>query len=164
MQKLLDKDGELIGEDPWQVVCSDQEPPQDKEHLLLPLDLWLERDKTGHRRPSWGVWLNSDDEVEALSGRYSELPCIAIHFPAFMDGRGFSSARMIREHYGYRGPLRALGRIIPEQLLFLARCGFDSFVVDAERNIPDPRVYFDEFSVNYQASADQPEPLFRRRA
>jgi len=164
MQKLLDKTGAAIDDDPWQIVWPDQELPQDNEHLLLPLDLWLELDKNGDRQPTWGVWLNSEDEVEALSGRFAELPCIAINFPGFMDGRGFSSARIIREHYGYRGPLRALGRIIPEQLLFLARCGFDSFAVDAERNIPDPRVYFGEFSVNYQGSADQPQPLFRRRA
>lgn len=164
MQKLLDKTGSYIENDPWQLVPEGQEIPRDGKYLLLPPSLWLEQDKTGTVDPTWGIWFDSTDEVETIGSRITKLPCIAINFPAFMDGRGFSSARIIREHYDYQGPLRALGQIIPEQLLFLSRCGFDSFAIDTERNMPDPRIYFGEFSVKYQSCVDQPEPLFRRRA
>ncbi|HAD07954.1 MAG TPA: oxidoreductase [Porticoccaceae bacterium] len=164
MQKLLDSTGAIIENDPWRLVTESHEITSDDKYLLLPLDLWLEQETNGTCDPTWGICLDSADEIEPLGNRLSELPCIAINFPTFMDGRGFSTARIIREQYGYEGPLRALGQIMPEQLLFLARCGFDSFIIDGQRNIPDPRIYFDEFSVTYQSSNDRPEPLFRRRA
>lgn len=54
---------------------------------------------------------------------------IEIEFPKFMDGRGFSQARLLREN-GYSGPLRAVGDVLVDQLFYMRRCGFDQFELD----------------------------------
>src|SRR5690606_34641599 len=59
----------------------------------------------------------------------SRFASIAINFPAFTDGRGYSSARLIRERYGYEGELRAVGDVLTDQIPFMRRCGINAFVV-----------------------------------
>jgi uncharacterized protein (DUF934 family) len=70
----------------------------------------------------------------------------------------------LRERYGWRGELRAIGDVLRDQLNFMARCGFDAFAVRADKDIHDALRAFEEFSVKYQGAFDTPQPLFRRRA
>lgn len=88
---------------------------------------------------------------------------IAVNFPAFTDGRGFSSARLLRERYGYKGEIRAIGDVLRDQLFFMRRCGFDAYAIRADRSPEDALVSLDDFSEVYQTSVEQPLPLFRRR-
>lgn len=161
MQKLLDNSGQLIESDPWVIVPKDFDPTDIKTHSLLPLQYWLETPSNLHQGLPAGIWFDSDEEPEAVAERINQWPCIGIHFPTFMDGRGFTLARFIREHYGYKGELRAFGYIIPDQLFFLSRCGFDSFLFENPSEELNPQQYFNDFSVFYQSCADQPRPLFR---
>lgn len=165
MPKLLDKTGNTVNNDPWEILPDDYAGELAEGHQLAPLKLWLTQRSRQRVHHASGVWLNSDDEPEALADDYAELSCIGIRFPTFMDGRGFSLARLIRERYEYRGELRAFGYIIPDQLFFLARCGFDTFLLDAPsaQNF-DLQPYFSDFTVTYQSCVDQPQPLFRRRS
>ena len=92
---------------------------------------------------------------------------IAVHFPKAADGRGYTTARLLRERYGFTGELRAFGDIGRDQLFYLNRVGFDSFAIGEEPgvgNVADALSAFDDFPEAYQAASDQPEPLFRRRA
>ncbi len=165
MPRLLDKTGNTIEHDLWQILPEDYAGGLINANQLAPLELWLKQrsGESGQQAP--GVWLNSDDEPEALVGHYPELSCIGIRFATFMDGRGFSVARLIRERYGYQGELRAFGYIIPDQLFFLARCGFDTFLLDTTPAQDfNPQPYFNDFTVTYQSCVDQPQPLFRRRS
>jgi uncharacterized protein (DUF934 family) len=91
------------------------------------------------------------------------IPLVAINFPTFMDGRGFSYARELRER-GFRGELRATGRFIRDQLAYLARCGFDAFEMEDASELEEALASLNDFSEFYQASAAQPQPLFRRRS
>ena len=97
---------------------------------------------------------------------------IAVNFPQFTDGRGYSTARLLRERYGWKGELRAIGDIQRDQLYYLSRCGFDAFLLndgldaaqgDSLRSVQNALSAFNDFSEAYQTSADQPVPLFRRR-
>ena len=54
---------------------------------------------------------------------------IAIDFPSFSDGRGFSLARRLRE-MGFKGRLRAAGRLIADQYAMARRVGFDEVEID----------------------------------
>jgi phosphoadenosine phosphosulfate reductase len=54
---------------------------------------------------------------------------VAIAFPAFGDGRGYSSARLVVERYKYQGELRAVGDVLMDQLTLMRRCGINAFVV-----------------------------------
>jgi uncharacterized protein (DUF934 family) len=75
--------------------------------------------------------LHPADAVESLVARLPELRVIAIEFTGPSEGRGYTQARVLRERYGFRGQLRAIGHVKRDQLQFLVRCGFDSFELAA---------------------------------
>ena len=87
-----------------------------------------------------------------------------MHFPKFGDGRGYSIGALLRSRYAYRGELRAFGDIGRDHLFFLARCGFDTFRLADHRDPEDALAAFNDFSVRYQGSVDDPTPLFLRRS
>jgi uncharacterized protein (DUF934 family) len=135
--------------------------------LLVPFAYWqTHRGVLGAiRTPAQlGVWLNPDQEPADLADDFAAFSLIAIDFPVFRDGRGYSIARLLRSRYGWNGELRAIGDVLRDQLFYLSRCGFDAFAVRADKDIHDALKAFSEFSVSYQAAQDQPKPLFRRRA
>ncbi len=109
------------------------------------------------------VQLEPGDGAAPLLERLDELKLVAINFPGFMDGRGFSYARELRER-GYQGEIRAVGQFIRDQLTYLSRCGFDAFQMEDETELAGAVESLADFSEYYQASIDQPQPLFRRRA
>ena len=86
-----------------------------------------------------------------------------VNFPQFTDGRGYSIARLLRERYGWRGELRAIGDVLRDQLFYLSRCGFDAFALRDDQDPHAALTAFDDFSEAYQASVERPQPLFRRR-
>ncbi len=88
---------------------------------------------------------------------------VEVNFPKFGDGRGYSIARLLRERYGYRGELRAVGHITRDLLFYLESCGFDAFELRAGEDPHEALASFEDFSEAYQASVARPQPLFRRR-
>jgi uncharacterized protein (DUF934 family) len=117
----------------------------------------------GARRDQLGVQLKSDQTAQDVAADLDKLAVIAIEFPKFRDGRGFSTARLLRDRYGYKGEIRAVGHVIREQLFYMARCGFDAFELAPGKDIQDALSGFDDFQVTYQGAADDPRPLYRRR-
>jgi uncharacterized protein (DUF934 family) len=107
--------------------------------------------------------LEAGDDPGALADALGRLNVIAVRFPAFGDGRGYSIGRLLRERYGYRGELRALGAVARDHLYFLAQCGFDAFELRAGEDPDEALAAFNDFSEAYQATAARPQPLFRRR-
>lgn len=111
----------------------------------------------------YAVWLAPEDafssEIEALL----HLPLIAVDFPSFRDGRGYSVAYLLRQRHDYRGELRAIGDVLRDQLFFMQRCGFDSFDIKAGKDIQDALKGLSSYSVKYQGAVDDPVPLFRKR-
>jgi uncharacterized protein (DUF934 family) len=89
---------------------------------------------------------------------------VEVSFPKFGDGRGFSTGRLLRERYGYRGELRAVGHITRDLLFYLESCGFDAFELRPGEDPHEALASFEDFSEAYQASVARPLPLFRRRA
>lgn len=130
---------------------------------IVPLAIWQSDREALRARGDIGVWLDSHEGPEALAGDAQSLPLIAIHFPKFVDGRGYSSARLLRERYGFAGELRAIGDIQRDQLFDLTRCGFDAFLLRDGEEAEAALASFDTFGNPYQASVDRPLPLFRRR-
>ena len=103
-------------------------------------------------------------DLAAQAERIGTLGIIAVNFPKYGDGRGYSIARLLRERYGYKGELRAVGVVGRDHLQLMAQCGFDSFLLREGEDVQNALAAFDDFSETYQASAAQPVPLFRRRA
>src|SRR5947209_19929373 len=68
------------------------------------------------------VRIEGGDDVRLLEPAFARLKLVEVDFPRFRDGRGYSSARILRE-MGYRGELKAVGDVLVDQLLFMRRCG-----------------------------------------
>ena len=109
------------------------------------------------------VVLEPTDDPRSLAERLPGLKLIAINFPKHGDGRGYSIARLLRERYGYKGELRAIGVVARDHLQLMAQCGFDSFQLREGEDAQAALAAFGDISEAYQASAAQPVPLFRRR-
>jgi uncharacterized protein (DUF934 family) len=114
------------------------------------------------RYPAFGVRLASD-HLPTDVPQIDRLALIAIEFPRFTDGRGYSVARMLRQRYHFAGELRAVGWVLRDQLRYLERCGFDAFELQPGKSLDSALESFGEFSVSYQAAADEKLPLYRRR-
>jgi uncharacterized protein (DUF934 family) len=130
--------------------------------VIVPLALWLERRAALVARGEAGVWLAPADRPGALAEDLARLPVIAIDFPQFTDGRGYSHARQLRDRHRYGGELRAIGDIGRDQLYYLAQCGFDAFLIPDARDAQDALNGFADFSDGYQATSAR-TPWFRRR-
>src|SRR5450755_879729 len=130
--------------------------------VIVPLALWQSEHDSLAGRNAVGVWLKPGDDPESLAGDVARLPLIAIDFPKFVDGRGYSSARLLRDKHRFGGELRAIGDVLRDQLYYMRQCGFDAFAVRADR-IADAVGGLDDFSDNYQSTVERPIPLFRRR-
>src|SRR5690242_21204055 len=103
------------------------------------------------------------DDLEALAGRLAGAARVEVNFPKFGDGRGYSIGRLLRERYGYRGELRAVGALTRDHLHSLEQVGFDAFELRDGEDAQAALAAFDDFSENYQATVARPQPLFRRR-
>ena len=162
------RDGVVVADD-WRLVESCEHGIAEilpiSPKLIVPLKVWLaECDAlTGNQR-KLGVWLDSHEDPAELTDDVDHLQLIAVNFPTFKDGRGYSIAYSLRNRYGYTGELRAIGDVLRDQLFYMHRVGFNSFQVRADKDINDALKALHDFTNVYQASTDQPEPLFRRRA
>ena len=107
--------------------------------------------------------LEPTDDLAAVAERLDRVARVEVNFPKFGDGRGFSIARLLRERYGYKGELRAVGQVGRDHLYYLESCGFDAFLLRDGEDAAAALASFNDFSESYQASVKQPLPLFRRR-
>lgn len=130
--------------------------------FIVPLKVWQAQRATLQSRPQLGVWLASDERPEALKDDLQPFQVIAVDFPKFADGRGYSIAYNLRARLGYTGELRAIGDVLRDQLFYMQRVGFNAFAVRADKNIHDALKGLSDFSEKYQSSWDEKNPLFRR--
>lgn len=155
-------DGNVV-EDSWTVVAAESETAAlPAGNIIVPLSLWQQQAADLKQREKVGVWLNSDESPALIAADLDSLALVAINFPAFADGRGFSYARELRDTHAYKGEVRAIGAFMRDQLYFLQRCGFNAFALESTE-LEEALESLSDFSENYQAAIDQPAPLFRRR-
>lgn len=164
----------VIVDDAWTVLRGTAEQPltdeqiaaavQSQDAVLFPLSVWKASETllAGRDTARTGVWLAPEDEPGDAEALFARVALVAVDFPVFRDGRGFSTAYLLRTRYHWKGQLRAIGDVLRDQLNFMKRCGFDAFAVRADKSIDDAIKGFTEFTVAYQASVDEPLPLFRR--
>lgn len=163
MPQLI-KEGQLK-QNTWQVLPADSQNIPSEGHWLVPLSLWQEHtEELSSRVESIGIILEPTDDITALAPVLKSIALIAINFPTFADGRGFSLARQIREQLDYQGELRAQGYFLQDQLFYLQRCGFNAFLIDDSLELQECLESLKDFSDSYQAAVDEPQPLFRRRS
>nr|SPS05262.1 conserved protein of unknown function [Candidatus Nitrotoga fabula] len=130
--------------------------------VMVPLRVWQAQRSRLQDRSGLGVWLASNERPEDLKGDLDRFDVIAVDFPRFADGRGYSIAYNLRARFGFTGELRAIGDVLRDQLFYMQRVGFDAFAPRPDKNIYDALKGLTDFSETYQTSFDQKLPLFRR--
>jgi uncharacterized protein (DUF934 family) len=167
MSNLI-KNGALVA-DSWQIVAlAEGETPETVAlpggDLIVPLAVWSARQEELNGRDRLGLLLEPSDDPATIAGDVQRFAVIAVRFPKFVDGRGYSTATLLRTRYGFTGELRAVGDVLIDQLFFYQRCGFDAFALRDDKSVDSALVRLTPFPDRYQTSVDTPQPLFRRRA
>jgi uncharacterized protein (DUF934 family) len=169
MPQLI-KNGALIV-DAWTLVrdvgqlTTTQLPAQLAEsppaYAIVPLAFWLAANDDLRARRDVGVWLAPADDPALLAADAATLPLIAVDFPKFTDGRGYSIGRLLRERFGFTGELRAIGDVQRDQLYYLHQVGFDAFAVRDDKDAQEALRSLRDFSDGYQLT-NRRTPWFRR--
>ena len=140
--------------DPF-VNIADGEPLPPDGAIIVGLARWQEeRGLIEPRKDPIGIRLKPSEPVERIAGDLRRLALVALEFPKFNDGRALSQARLLRERHGYRGEIRAVGRVVRDLLLFMHRCGFDAFETDDQVTAAVVARSLATFSLAYQPGAD----------
>ncbi len=146
----------------WTTVDAETVIPVEGD-VLVPAARWVaERESLRQRADRVGVLLQPADDALTLTDALDGLALIAVAFPKFTDGRGYSSARLLRDRLGYTGELRAVGDVLPDQVFYMRRVGFDAFDLAEGKSVETALAQLKTFSVTYQAAADDERPLYRR--
>ncbi|MGE0357658.1 MAG: DUF934 domain-containing protein [Burkholderiales bacterium] len=168
MPRQVIRDGQ-VRDDTWEMLDpregeGPETVPLPAGPLAVPLAVWEpRREELLARATPLGVRLEPGDDPARIAPDLARLALVCIHFPRIADGRGYSSAWLLRRRHGYAGELRAVGEVLRDQLFYLARCGFDAFVL---REGADPSAAlsaFADFTEAYQWSADGRGPGLRGR-
>jgi uncharacterized protein (DUF934 family) len=164
-QIILDK---KIANDDWTLVADDADLTAAKE--VINFSRWAAAegaDKaaliTKRDAGSLGIQLNAGDTADLLASDSQGFALIAVEFPKFADGRGYSAARLLRERYDFSGQLRAVGDVLFDQLFYMMRCGFNAMAMRADQDLELAVKGFETFSAPYQGDVNDTRPLFRRR-
>lgn len=151
------KNGAVI-DDRWRRVADD-DPLPGSDAIIVTFARWRSDRALADRQGPLGLALKNDERAEALADDLGRLALIALEFPKFTDGRAYTQARILRERLGFRGELRATGQVLPDQLLFMQRCGFDAFEIAKGEPLEAWRKATASFSVFYQPTGDGRRPV-----
>jgi uncharacterized protein (DUF934 family) len=158
----LIRDGRIV-DDSWVRADAAEAIPAAGD-LIVPTALWREhREQLQARRGRLGLRLANDESPLPLAGDLPHFDLVALEFPKFTDGRAYTQARLLRERLGFRGELRATGKVLRDQLGFMRRCGFDAFEVEDARVLAGWAQAENGFSAWYQPAADGATPIPRQR-
>lgn len=164
----LIKNGQLT-HDSWQYLgvpegqTAKQPPlPQAGDFLFTPVLWQTHKNEIISRYKRIGLWLEPWESLDTLIPDLHYFQVIAIHFPKFVDGRGYSTARLLRERFHYEGEIRAVGDVMQDQLFFMSRVGFDAFALKEGKDHSQALKALHTFKNPYQGAVDNPLPLFRR--
>ena len=137
-------------DDPW-LTLADDAAPQNAGRIVVSLKRWLaEGASLSARADAVGVAVEAGQEAQAHLAELAERPLVALAFAKFADGRSFSYARILRDRYGFKGELRAIGEVLIDEIPLMLRCGFDSFEVSneptlralKEGRLPGPPIHY----------------------
>ena len=126
------------------------------DHPAVTVDSFLDQTNAA------AVRIEPGDDARDLIPHLERLALVEVNFPAFGDGRGYSSARILREA-GYEGELRAVGDVLVDQLAYMRRCGFDAFEPDQQLDMDDVKAAFERWPEVYQKAADTRTPIWAKR-
>jgi uncharacterized protein (DUF934 family) len=135
--------------------------------IILPFPVWIaKKARLGARMAAGeiGILVATHEPIEQLVAEFPDLnvlPLIAVFVERFADGRIFTLGNWIRTRYHFKNELRAVGDVLRDQLFFLKRSGYDSYLIRADRNAQEAIASLNDFSHPYQGATDD-VPVWRR--
>jgi len=164
MALLERRDGRaVIVEDCFERVADEAALPESGAILVSLTRFATEKEALLSREGDLGVWLQSSESPAAIAEDLDRIALVALDFPVFSDGRAYSSARLLRERYGYKGEVRAIGDVLCEQLTFMLRSGINSFEMQSANALDEFDSVVAEVRVVYQPTADGQATAIDRR-
>jgi uncharacterized protein (DUF934 family) len=160
---LLDAKGRRLGNDPW-IYLEDGQPAEDDASVVVSVKRLQGEAEALLQRGPVGVQILPSDAIEEIGAYIPQLSLIAVDFPIYRDGRGFSTARLARERYHFKGDLRAVGDVLQDLVFFMLRCGFSSFALKARNAEAAFTRAARSFSEVYQPAADGRGTIIAARA
>jgi uncharacterized protein (DUF934 family) len=139
---MLIKNGNIVSDDWKTLTLSEKETPQNVRlplgPVMVPLAVWKARRTELIYREyehGWplGIWLAAEEGPEGLENDIEDFTVIGIEFDRFTDGKGYETARLLRERYNFKGELRAIGDVPRERLSYQHQVGLDAFAVRANQ-------------------------------
>lgn len=146
--------GVRVAVDPWRFLGDDERLPQEGAVAVSLIRWQRERDELIARTGPVGIRLKAGEHPKAIAADLDRLTLIALEFPKWTDGRAFSYARTLREQYGYKGELRAVGQVVRDTLMFMQRCGFDAYEIERADAVAAWLKALGEIDVFYQPTSD----------
>jgi uncharacterized protein (DUF934 family) len=154
--------GAVLAEDPFTTVADETDVP--KGDVIISLQRFQsEGERLLAEGRKVGVRVESNEAVEDLARFLPRLAVVALVFPKFRHGQAYSSARILRERFGYRGEVRAVGDVLREQARFMVRCGVDAFEPADGFSADDLNHVAGRYRHVYQRAADAAAPAFEER-
>ena len=150
MPKLINRYGviDVNGTDGWLEYTGDAGAIPAGAKVLLPLTEFREFSGTWQKhvgdKGALGVRLTPSDDPALIANDLDKLTLIAVEFPAFTDGRGYSTATLLRERYGYKGELRAVGDVLRDQIFLMSRSGFTTFALRNDQSVDKALAAFND--------------------
>ena len=137
-------------------------------NVILPMKVFLKHKTELRKRlknKEIGIWLDTHEEIESFIDEIEDInafPILAIRVGKFADGRIFSIGSQLRTKFKYKNILRAFGDVLRDQLFFLKRTGFDSYLIREDRNANDALNALKDFTLPYQGSINDPMPAWKK--
>ena len=152
-------DGAIV-ESPWQTIHAGD--GSTAANVLVPQAEYLASAPL-QARDDAGAWVAAEDNPQELEGVIDSLSVIAVHFPAFTDGRALSHAAALGTRCGFAGEIRAFGDVRRDQMEQMLQCGINAFKLPEGADLDAALAGLRLFSHSYQSSTNRPDPLFRLR-
>jgi uncharacterized protein (DUF934 family) len=137
-------------------------------NIILPMKVYLKHKiqlQTRFKNKEIGIWIDTHEEIESFIEEIEDInafPIFAIRVGKFADGRIFSIGSQLRTKFKYKNILRAFGDVLRDQLFFLKRTGFDSYLIREDRNANDALNALKDFTLPYQGSINDPMPAWKK--
>lgn len=161
MPKII-KNQQIV-DDRWEHLDDEAALPPGGDIIVSWARWQQQRDALLKRDGGLGVRISGDVDPADVAQDLEHFAVIALEFPQLKDGRCYSHARLLRDRYGYRGELRAVGDVLRDQIFYMHRVGINAFEVRADRDLEQALDAFSDFSHSYQAAVDVREPIWHRR-
>ncbi|PPC95342.1 MAG: hypothetical protein CTY33_00935 [Methylotenera sp.] len=138
--------------------------------VLIPLSVYVARKNEFTSRlanQEVGIWLATHEVIDSLAAVETDLnvfPLIAVYVERFADGRIFTIGNLLRTRFQFKNTMRAFGDVLRDQLFFLKRSGFNSYLIRADRSAEEALHSLKDFTQPYQGAVDNSQPVWRRVA